>query len=227
MLRNLKITGKLAVGFGIVLLLFGVAVFLSWRSLSAVLSDMSFQKSVAAQLENNYDLSEAVVSYHVNVRNLKFTEKDEDGDAALNEVAKIRADIEGGKKLYNSDTRLLSLATLPETEKVLNTSVATINKIIAMVKAQRAAAAKFIDEANQMSKILAGIVDARYDLARSDHKKDAENFDFERALTRIKEFETMRNEFTILMESYYSAVSNRDVRAMNNLVDQFKTLQNK
>ena len=227
MLRNLKITGKLAVGFGIVLLLFGVAVFLSWRSLSAVLSDMSFQKSVAAQLENNYDLSEAVVSYRVNVRNLKFTEKDEDGDAALNEVAKIRADIEGGKKLYNSDTRLLSLATLPETEKVLNTSVATINKIIAMVKAKRAAAAKFIDEANQMSKILAGIVDARYDLARSDHKKDAENFDFERALTRIKEFETMRNEFTILMESYYSAVSNRDVRAMNNLVDQFKTLQNK
>ena len=227
MLRNLKITGKLAMGFGIVLLLFGVAVFLSWTSLSAVQSDMSFQKSVAAQLENNYDLSEAVVSYRVNVRNLKFTEKDEDGEAALNEVARIRKDIEDGKKLYNSDTRLASLATLPETEKVLNTSVATVNKAIAMVKAKRAAAAKFISEANEMSKILAGIVDARYNLARSDRKNDPENFDFDRALTRIKEFETMRNEFTDIMEHYYSAALNRDVRAMNDIINKFKTLQNK
>ena len=227
MLRNLKITGKLAMGFGIVLLLFGVAVFLSWTSLSAVQSDMSFQKSVAAQLENNYDLSEAVVSYRVNVRNLKFTEKDEDGEAALNEVARIRKDIEDGKKLYNSDTRLASLATLPETEKVLNTSVATVNKAIAMVKAKRAAAAKFISEANEMSKILAGIVDARYNLARSDRKNDPENFDFDRALTRIKEYETMRNEFTDIMEHYYSAALNRDVRAMNDIINKFKTLQNK
>ena len=227
MLRKLNITGKLSVGFGIVLLLFGVAVFLSWTSLSAVQSDMSFQKSVAAQLENNYDLSDAVVAYRVNVRNLKFTEKDEDGDAALNEVARIRKNIEGGKKLYEGDKRLLSLSTLPETEKVLNTSVATVNKVIAMVKTKRATAAKFIEESNQMSKILAGIVDARYDLARNDHKKDPEGFDFERALTRIKEFETMKNEFSLLMENYYSAALNRDVRAMNNLVNQFKNLQGK
>ncbi|MBR1487126.1 MAG: methyl-accepting chemotaxis protein [Synergistaceae bacterium] len=227
MLRNLKITGKLAVGFGIVLLLFGVAVFLSWRSLSAVQLDMSFQKSVAAQLENNYDLADAVVSLRVNVRNMKFTEKDEDGEAALNEVARIRTDIEGGKKLYASDTRLASLATLPETEKVLNISVATLNKAIATVKAKRAAAAKFIAEAKEVSKILAGIVDTRYDLARSDRKKNPEGFDFERALVRIKEYETMRNEFTELFEIYYAAVSNRDVRAMNNLVNQFKNLQGK
>ncbi|MBQ7196443.1 MAG: methyl-accepting chemotaxis protein [Synergistaceae bacterium] len=227
MLRKLNITGKLSVGFGIVLLLFGVAVFLSWTSLSAVQSDMSFQKSVAAQLENNYDLSDAVVSYRVNVRNLKFTEKDEDGDAALNEVARIRKDIEDGKKLYEGDKRLLSLSTLPETEKVLNTSVATINKIIAMVKAKRAAATKFIEESNQMSKILAGIVDARYDLARSDHKNDPEGFDLERALTRIKEYETMKNEFSLLMENYYIAALNRDIRGMNNLINQFKNLQGK
>ncbi len=226
MLRKLNITGKLSVGFGIVLLLFGVAVFLSWTSLSAVQSDMSFQKSVAAQLENNYDLSDAVVSYRVNVRNLKFTEKDEDGEAALNEVVRIRKDIEGGKKLYEGDKRLLSLSTLPETEKVLNTSVATFNKIIAMVKAKRATVAKFIEESNQMSKILAGIVDARYDLARNDHKKDPENFDFERALVRIKEYETMKNEFSLLMENYYIAALNRDIRGMNNLVNQFKNLQN-
>ncbi len=227
MLRNLNITGKLALGFGVVLLLFGVAVFLSWTSLSAVQSDMSFQKSVAAQLENNYDLSEAVISFRVNVRNLKFTENDEDGDAALNEVARIRKDIEGGKKLYDSDKRLQSLSTLPETEKVLNTSVATVNRAIAMVKTKRAAAAKFIAEANEVLKILAGIVDARYELARNDHKNNPEGFDFERALTRIKEFETMKNEFSLLMENYYAAALNRDVRAMNNLVNQFKNLQGK
>ena len=96
-----------------------------------------------------------------------------------------------------------------------------------MVKTKRAVAAKFIAEANEMVKILAGIVDARYDLARSDHKKDAENFDLERALVRIKEYETMKNEFSLIMESYYAAALNRDVRAMNNLVNQFKNLQGK
>jgi len=227
MLRNLKITGKLSVGFGIVLLLFGAAVFMSWRSLSAVQSDMSFQKSVAAQLENNSDLSDAVVAFRVNVRNLKFTEKDEDAEAALNEAARIRKDIEDGKKLHASDTRLASLATLPDMEKVLNTSLATLNKTIAIVKANREFAAKFVEQANQMSGILAGIVDARYELARSDRKNDPENFDVERALVRIKEYETMRNEFSIIMGNYHAAVSKRDVRAMNELVNQFKNLQGK
>jgi len=227
MLRNLKITGKLSVGFGIVLLLFGVAVFLSWRSLSAVQSDMSFQKSVAAQLENNSDLSDAVVAFRVNVRNLKFTEKEEDATAALNEAARIRKDIEDAKKLHASDTRLASLAIMPEMEKVLNTSVATLNKTITIVKANREFAAKFVGLANQMSQILAGIVDARYDLARSDRKNDPEKFDFERALVRIKEYETMRNEFTLIMGNYYSAVSKRDAIAMNELVNRFKNLQGK
>ena len=41
MLKNLKITAKLGVGFGLVLLLFGVAVFFSWTSINAVQKDRS------------------------------------------------------------------------------------------------------------------------------------------------------------------------------------------
>ena len=46
MLNNFKITGKLTIGFGIVLALFGVAVFFSWTSISAVQSDVAYLQKV-------------------------------------------------------------------------------------------------------------------------------------------------------------------------------------
>ena len=226
MLKNLKITAKLAIGFGIVLSFFAAAVFFSWTSLSGVQSDMSFLKSVAAQLVNNADLSDAVDLLLVHIRNFRVTEKDEDADAALNDIAKIRTDIEDGKRLYASDTRLASLSTLPDFEKVLNTSAATLNKAIATVKANRTAAAKFLGEAHQMVNTLEQVIDFSYDFARNDRKTN-ENFDLDDALAHIRGYETMRKEFSTIMENYYIAALNRDIRSMSDLINQFNKLQSK
>ena len=227
MLRNLKITGKLAVGFGVVLLLFGVAVFLSWTSLSAVQSDIDFLQDVAGQLKLVAGISDSVTSILSDVRNLRFTEQDEDANQAVNEVAVLRTSIEEGKRMYAANPRLVSLAAAADMEKILNTSAATLNKTIATVQKKRTLTSQFFAEAAQVAQVLAEIVDARYDLARSDKKNNPEGFDFERALVRIKEYETMRNEFTSLLGNYYAAVFNRDIKAMNDLLNQFTNLQGK
>ena len=227
MLRNLKITAKLAIGFGIVLAFFAAAVFFSWTSLSAVQSDIDFLQDVAGQLELTSDISDTVNSILAHIRNLRFTENDEDAKSALDEVARLRTAIENGKKMYAANPRLVSLAATADMEKILNTSAATLNKTISTVQKKRTVTAQFFDEAGQVAKVLADVVDARYELARSDHSKDPEGFDFERALVRIKEYETMRNEFSVLLGGYYATALNRDIKAMNSLLNQFINLQGK
>ena len=224
MLRNLKITAKLAIGFGIVLAFFAAAVFFSWTSLSAVQSDIDFLQDVAGQLELTSDISDTVNSILAHIRNLRFTENDEDAKSALDEVARLRTAIENGKKMYAANPRLVSLAATADMEKILNTSAATLNKTISTVQKKRTVTAQFFDEAGQVAKIF---VEARYELARSDHSKDPEGFDFERALVRIKEYETMRNEFSVLLGGYYATALNRDIKAMNSLLNQFINLQGK
>ena len=227
MLRNLKITAKLAIGFGIVLAFFAAAVFFSWTSLSAVQSDIDFLQDVAGQLELTSDISDTVNSILAHIRNLRFTENDEDAKSALDEVARLRTAIENGKKMYAANPRLVSLAATADMEKILNTSAATLNKTISTVQKKRTVTAQFFDEAGQVAKVLAEVVDARYELARSDHSKNPEGFDFERALVRIKEYETMRNEFSVLLGDYYATALNRDIKAMNSLLNQFINLQGK
>ena len=78
MLNGFKITGKLTIGFGIVLALFAVAVFLSWTSISAVQSDTQFLQRVADQmsLANTFGTTISLISG--GIRDLKFSESDED-----------------------------------------------------------------------------------------------------------------------------------------------------
>ena len=227
MLRNFKITAKLSIGFGIVLLLFGVAVFLSWTSLSAVQSDIDFLQDVAGQLKLASGISESITSILSGVRNLRFTENDEDANQALSEVATLRKSIEEGKKMYAANPRLVSLAAIADMEKILNTSAGTLNKTISTVQKKRTLTTQFFTDINQIERTLTAVVNARYDLARSDYKNDREKFDLDRALTRIKEYESMRNEFSLISGNYSNAALDRDVKAMNNLLTQFSSLQNK
>ncbi|MBQ7196283.1 MAG: hypothetical protein IJS40_02625, partial [Synergistaceae bacterium] len=57
MLKNLKITAKLGIGFGLVLLLFGIAVFFSWVSISAVQKDIAFLQQITRALRLSNDMN--------------------------------------------------------------------------------------------------------------------------------------------------------------------------
>ena len=86
MLNNFKITGKLTIGFGIVLALFGVAVFFSWTSISAVQSDVQYlQKVVDTTVKLAVELTNQISWIRAHVRDLKFSESDQDIDKLVNE----------------------------------------------------------------------------------------------------------------------------------------------
>ena len=107
MLNNFKITGKLTIGFGIVLALFGVAVFFSWQSISAVQSDVQYlQKVVDTTVKIAVELTNQISFIRAGVRDLKFSESDEDIDKMTNYLSSLRTILERAKSMYAQDPSL-------------------------------------------------------------------------------------------------------------------------
>ena len=86
MLKNLKISAKLGLGFGLVLLLFGVAVFFSWISISSVQKDIAFLQGIARSLEMVNEMNNTVTLLRSNVQDLRYFEDDES-------IAKLRTNL--------------------------------------------------------------------------------------------------------------------------------------
>ncbi len=228
MLKNFRITGKLGIGFGIVLLLFGVAVFLSWTSLSAVQSDIDFlQDVVAGVLKTADQLSSTINTIFSDVRNLRFTESDEEINSVTTSVNDLRNQIDAGKRLYASNPKLVSLANLAEMENILRTSSATLDRTIAMIRTKRTVQATLEKEIDKMTTLLNNVVEYRYKMVVDDIKKNIEGHDYERDFDRVKGIEALRLSFSNTVRNYYAAMWHTDAKMMNDIVNQLVNGENR
>ena len=228
MLKNFNITGKLALGFGVVLLLFGVAVFLSWTSLSAVQSDIDFLQDVVAGVLKTADgMSSTVTTIFGEVRNLKFTEADEEINAVSAAVNDLRTQIDAGKRIYAENPKLVSLSNLSEMENILRTSSATLDRTITMIRTKRTVQDTLAKEIVKMTALLNNVVEYRYQMAINEVKTNLEGHNYERDLDRIKTIEALRLSFANTVQNYYYAMWNRDAKMMNDIVNQIATGENR
>ena len=125
MLKNLKITAKLAVGFGVVLVLFGVAVFFSWQSISAVQKDINFVSNVVRAMTAANGMNDTVAWIRATIRDLRFSESEDDIKEMQGYIAQLGQELNDAKRLYAEQPGLTSLSTLPEIERTLRNS--TVN----------------------------------------------------------------------------------------------------
>ncbi len=228
MLKNFRITGKLAMGFGIVLLLFGVAVFLSWTSLSAVQSDIDFLQDVVAGVLKTADgLGTTVNTIFSEVRNMRFTENDEEINRVNTAVNDLRSQIDAGKRIYASNPKLVSLANLSEMENILRTSTATLDRTISMIKTKRTVQATLENEINKMTELLNNVVEYRYQMVINDIKTNLEGHNYERDFDRIKTIEALRLSFSNTVRNYYAAMWHTDAKMMNDIVNQLVNGENR
>ena len=228
MLKNFRITGKLAIGFGIVLALFGVAVFLSWTSLSAVQSDIDFLQDVVAGVLKTADgMSSTVTTIFGEVRNLKFTEADEEINKVTAAVNDLRGQIDAGKRIYADNPKLVSLANLSEMENILRTSSATLERTISMIRTKRTVQDTLAKEIAKMTALLNNVVEYRYQMVVNDIKSNLEGHNYERDFDRIKAIEALRLAFANTVQNYYYAMWNRDAKMMNDIVNQLVNGENR
>ena len=216
MLNNFKITGKLTIGFGIVLILFGVAVFFSWTSISSVQRDVRFLQDVAGgtvSIANELNLTVSWI--RAGIRDLRYTENDEDMEKLAGYVNTLRTSIEKGKRLYAEQPRLTSLSNLAEMENILRNSETTMNRTFQMIRTKRTVSATLIKEIDKMIELLASVTEMQYKITIQNLSTNLEGHDYETDLDRIKEAESLKLTFSNTARYYMQAMWYRDAKMMN------------
>lgn len=227
MLNNFKITGKLTIGFGIVLALFGVAVFFSWTSISAVQRDVAYlQKVVDTTVKLAVELTNQISWIRACVRDLKFSESDEDIDRLTNYFAGLRTMIERGKQMYAQDPSLTSLSNLSEMENILRNTESTANKAFQMIRTKRTVSATLNKEIDKMIELLTSVVNMQYQITLDNLKKTLEGADFETDINRIRLAESLTTAFAVTARNYAVALDTRDAKMMNDIVQQLVNGEN-
>ena len=221
MLNNFKITGKLTIGFGIVLALFAVAVFFSWQSISAVQSDVSYlQVVVDNTVKLAVDLTNDISWIRACVRDLKFSESDTDIERMQGFFAQLRTDLERGKRMYAQNPTLTSLSSLAEMENLLRNAESTFSKAVQLIRNKRTVSATLNKEIDKMIELLTSVVDMQYQITLDKIKTSLEGADFETDINRIRQAEALTTAFAVTARNYAVALDTRDAKMMNDIVQQ-------
>ena len=227
MLNNFKITGKLTIGFGIVLLLFGVAVFFSWTSISAVQTDVQYlQKVVDTTVKIAVELTNQISFIRAGVRDLKFSESDEDIDKMTNYLSSLRTILERGKSMYAQDPSLSALSNLAEMENIIRNTESTFAKATQMIRTKRTVSATLITEIDKMIALLESVIDMQYKITIQNLKTNLEGHDYETDINRIRSVEDLRTQFAVTARNYAVAMWYRDAKMMNDVTQQIVNGEN-
>ncbi len=227
MLNNFKITGKLTIGFGIVLALFGVAVFFSWQSISAVQSDVQYlQLVVDNTVKIAVDLTNDISFIRAGVRDLKFSESDEDIEKIQGYLTQLRTDLERGKHMYTQNPTLSSLSSLAEMENLIRNIESTFSKAQQMIRTKRTVSATLVQEIDKMIALLESVIDMQYKITLDNIKTNLEGQDFTTDINRIRLVEDLRTQFAITARNYAIAMWYRDAKMMNDIVQQLVNGEN-
>ncbi len=222
MLNNFKITGKLTIGFGIVLALFGVAVFFSWTSISAVQQDVRHLQNVAGgtvSIANELNLTVSWI--RAGIRDLRYSESDEDMEKLAGYVNTLRTSIEKGKRLYSENPRLISLSeNLPQMENILRNSETTMNRTFQMIRTKRTVSETLVKEIDKMIALLDSVIDMQYKITIQNLKTNLEGHDYETDINRIRAVEALQLAFCNTARYYAQAMWYRNAKMMNDVTQQ-------
>ncbi len=225
MLNGFKITGKLTIGFGIVLALFGVAVFLSWTSISAVQSDTQFLQRVADQmsLANSFGTTISLISG--GIRDLKFSESDEDITAIRKNMDILRADIERGKKLRDAEPRLVAVQGVNDMENVLRNTSTALDRVAELLKTKRAVSKTLDDNATTLITIFGDAIEIQHQKTDEEAKSGNAETNILNSLERLKTMENLRERLYIAARNYAKGLGERNTAMLSDVVNLLSDLE--
>ena len=233
MLKNLKITAKLGLGFGLVLLLFAFAVFFSWRSISGVQGEINFLKYVVQSLNLTNDMNITVSFIRASIRDLRFTESEDDITNLQHHFDDLRPQIEALKNLYAEVPRIDVLAKAADLENTLRNSTANFAKVALMIRTKRAAVKQLDTDIAKIQAALKEVVNLQYkrmdttidDILSGKITQENIKEEIDRKVERIREIEDAANQITHAAWQYQQGMQYRDVKVLNEVVREISDLQ--
>ena len=239
MLKNLKISAKLGVGFGLVLALFAAAVFFSWMSVSAVQKDMAFVSQVVRAMTTANNMNTIVSWIRADIRDLRFAETDHDIEQLQGHLTDMNKELSSARNLYMEQPELTSLSTLPEIESALRDSSETFKQVANMILSKRDAIKKMDESAGDIRKRLDEVVEIQYARAYNEHHDINDGIekaspdigslselthDLDRKLDRVKGAEIMLTNMLDILRQYEQGMERRDQNALQKAATQFGEL---
>ncbi len=233
MLKNLKITAKLGLGFGLVLLLFSFAVFFSWKSISGVQGEINFLKYVIQSVSLTNDMNITVSYIRAGIRDLRFTESEDDITNLQHHFDDLQPQIEALKKLYVTVPRIDILAKASDIERTLNNSTANLAKVISMIRTKRAAVKRLDEDIAKIRSALNEVVRLQYqrmdgtidDIIAGNIEQEQIRDEINRKVERIREIEEAANQITHAAWQYQQGMQYRDIKTLNDVVKEISDLQ--
>ena len=238
MLKNLKITAKLGVGFGLVLVLFAAAVFFSWMSVSSVQRDIDFLANVVKAMTTANNMTDEVAWIRAGIRDLRYSESDEDIRALQGNIKDMSGILDGAKRLYSEHPELASLATLPEIDRTLRSSAATFEQVINLIHTKKAAVKKLDEELATIRNLISDITEIQYartydgikegiHQARNNLSDDLDSIvaTVNKKLARIKFDEGLMANLLTAAWRYQEGIQYRDVNTLNKVSKELADLE--
>ena len=240
MLKNVRISAKLGIGFGMVLLLFGAAVFFSWVSISAVQKDIAFLGEVSKALRLANEMNGTVSFIRDGIRDLRYSESEEDVEALRVRFTELKSRMEAAQKLYAEEPRLNTLALVADLEGNLQKSTENLEKVGEMIRSKTTAMRKLGGGLNAVQNLLNGVVNSQYQATHSEIRKIAQelkgSLSGEAAAARVSELEVeverARESQELLVHllaaawHYREGVEELDSSILNSVVTQLDGLEN-
>ena len=223
MFHNVKLSMKLALGFGLVLLVFVIAVMISRLQIGRVEEDSRFLNKVTDVQNLMSELESDIARARFEVRDYMYSENPNSLKRAREVLAEARARIEEGKRMYASDPRLLALKSLPDMDAPLDQYSKNVEAVASLTEAKQ----KNLQGLTAASVALLEGLERVSDLQYQSTNLEAEAGDTEklkRRFERIHVVESLLIQTGEVRRAYYRAAVNRDFEAMNNILPMVEAM---
>ncbi|CAM1381498.1 methyl-accepting chemotaxis protein [Fretibacterium fastidiosum] len=230
MLKNLRISAKLALGFGLVLSMFAVAAIFSWSSISHVQEEMRYLNKLTDLSTLISDLDDALKIVTNNLSALRLSESKEDLDALKSSLDALRAHPRKVNDLVASEPRMqvlrggtstsVQVRTLPELEGYIDAFGRSVAAYETTLRSQQAAMASLTDDLEKTTAVIGTIIEKL-----SAPKSETTAYDAAGVVrsetNEVGTAEDLRYKLTLFRRQYVYALYKRDVALLEGAATDF------
>ena len=239
MLKKLKIAAKLGVGFGLVLALFGAAVFFSRVSISTVQKEIAFLQQISKSLNLANKATGTVSWIRAGIRDLHYSESEKDIKSLQDRIAELQERINAIKKLYAEQPRLSALAGASDMETALRNGVTNLDKLVNLLRRKNIAINKLEEDIAKFQASFNEIGALQYKITFADINEIVRNLvssigspklmnltsGLKRNVYRIKTADEMTARLLTIAWQYQKGMMNDNLEILNNVTELINGLE--
>ena len=223
MFRNLRISWKLGLGFGIVLALFAMAVFMSWTRVSHVEGQNLRLEDFLKGQDLLASLSDTSLYIRSAIRDVRFSESEEDLAALQGLIGELHGYAEEGKRMRAADPALPGLDILTDEERVIADSNRTLDQIAALIRGKTKGIADMTVASGRLMELLDELVEMSWERSRDDLRGTGLSAGgSDDALSGTKELEHLRYKAMQAQHIFAVALLHRAPQTMDGCVALMK-----